>query len=86
MKVNSELTMLSSGFAFPEVFTDPSYDYNGSERDKEKKVRVDLRMYLALCKCGQRPHADEFNRAMRKMGEAISHEAFNEILDEVNAL
>lgn len=76
----------NSGFEFPEVFTDPSYVYSGSERDKEKKVRADLRMHLAICKCGERPSVDEFNRAMRKMGEAISSEAFNEILDEANAL
>jgi hypothetical protein len=76
----------SSGFAFPEVFTDPSYEYSGSERDKERMVRADLRMHLAVCKCGQRPSADEFNRAMRKMQEAISSEAFDKILDEARGI
>lgn len=75
-----------SGFVFPEVFTDPSYEYSGSERDKEKKVRRDLLMHLAICKSGQRTSADEFNKAMRIMGEAISSEAFDKILDEARGI
>ncbi len=75
---------LSLGPVSPEVFTDPSYEYSGSQREKEKKVRADLLMFNAISAMGKRPSADEFNRAMRKMDKAVGGDSFGEILSEVN--
>lgn len=75
---------ISSGPVSPEVFTDPSYEYSGSQHEKEKKVRADLLTFNAISAMGKRPSADEFNRAMRKMDKAVGGDAFNEILSEVN--
>jgi hypothetical protein len=74
----------SSGFEFPEAFTDPSYEYSGTQRNKEKMVRADLIMFYAVSASGQRPILKEFERAMKIMGKAIGTEAFTEILGEVN--
>ena len=41
MDKNTEFTMASSGFQFPEVFTDPSYEYSGSEYIKVLAVDED---------------------------------------------
>lgn len=76
MSMMSELSKFE--VRWPDVFTDPDFEYTGSERDKKARARLDLQIWKANCLM-EKPDLEQFDRGMRKISALFTAEEFRRL-------
>lgn len=81
----ARLSNMTTEVILPEVFTNPDFEYTGSEVEKAKSVECDLLCWQGCCHMGVKTRVNAFNRAFDKMSHCISHDVFMLIADRCGA-